>query len=1144
MKKIVSFALVLLMLVSFAACGNGSDTKTYTFTLMFLADGNIIQRANYSVGDTVSAPVNVKKEGYTFVGWAEEVPVKMPARDLYINAIFEKNTYKVSYFINDILVHEDAVLYGDKIPEYTVPEAEYGKFSGWDAVLPEKMPANDIVLHGTADEDTYLLTFVVNGKICKADVYRSGQAVAVPEDPAVEGYDFLGWDSVPETMPEHDVTVTAVMKAQTFRLSYYSASENGYLLNSVEVEFGTVLSDIPAITPVAPEGKIFSGWMNMPETMPANDVSVYPVWEDANYECTVSYYVNGTLYKTQTYVVGAAITAPENPADVEGFAGWKDLPEKMPANDISVEAVILTHYLLAFYTDEDTLYMSMQIPEGAPLSVFIPKAPIKEGYTFISWDADIPEKMPANDLKLTAVWEKEGNLLKFYDGDPAAGGQLISSESVAAGNAITYPDALSKEGYTFIGWSESTKTMPEDDRIVYAVWEANKYIITYVSSLDEPITVECDYGTAVEPLVPAEHYGYEFGGWVGIPEVMPSHDVTAVAVWREIEPEPVNVMLDLTTLGNGETYKIIAGGVYTLSGIASNAKIVIDSDYDVTLKLKNAYLTCESGNAIECVSAASLTIQALTSSVSLISAKDGGIVSAADLSIIGNGNVTFTTKDGIRSSGNIVFDANNSYLAVTSDGSGIVAEGGILVASGRLDIESVDTAVKAGTNFTMDGGEVILNSSAGNGIKSPDGVTVNGGKLMITSASEGVIANGVTLNGGVTEVTSDSVGIVSLDSVKLSDSELTVYSGSIGVHAYTAFEAANSKVYIISGGSAVLPPSYDANGNRIPTTAITASSVTVTGGKVEATSTQYAFDTNSVRIRNAIVRLTSSEDAVFAGGDASFTDCDIQIRAGLSFRKDASPLSRHGINVSGSVEFTGGSVEIRSADDCVFAGSINAIGTEFTLETDDTAIHVSDTAVFGACNMEIQDSGIGICAGSVEMRSTDADVNAVTTSVMTVSNTAADGSLTVSGGEIRLCAGETALLVNGDVNMSGGLLLAFSKSTTASALVCLGTKTVSSGTIAAFDMSDSNYSGNGFYCSLSNTVKHGTLVCVSGGSFSLILYPAYSFRSVLVLSGDMSVGTTYTLLTDGKYTGTETYNVLTGGTYTPGTPVVSATYKA
>ena len=97
MKKIVSFALVLFMLFSFAACGSGGETKTYTFTLMFLADGNIIQRANYSVGDTISAPVTVEKEGYTFVGWAEEVPQKMPARDLYINAVLETNSYKVSY---------------------------------------------------------------------------------------------------------------------------------------------------------------------------------------------------------------------------------------------------------------------------------------------------------------------------------------------------------------------------------------------------------------------------------------------------------------------------------------------------------------------------------------------------------------------------------------------------------------------------------------------------------------------------------------------------------------------------------------------------------------------------------------------------------------------------------------------------------------------------------------------------------------------------------------------------------------------------------------------------------------------------------------------------------------------------------------
>ena len=1132
MKKIVSFALVLLMLFSFAACGSGGETKTYTFTLMFLADGKIIQRANYSVGDTISAPVTVVKEGYTFVGWAEEVPQKMPARDLYINAVFEKNSYKVSYYVNDILVHEDSVPFGDKIPAYTAEEAYE-----WDAELPETMPAHDIALHCSVASDTHLLTFTVNGKTYKAEVYRVGEKIAVPDAPKADGYAFEGWDGLPETMPAHDVTVVAIMKADTYKLSYYSA-DGGYLLNSIDVECGRAMDTLPPIIPVSPEGKVFAGWSNMPETMPAHDVSVYPIWEDANEEYTVNYYVSGTLYATQKYNPGSVVTAPENPTGVEGFAGWRDLPETMPAHDVTVEAIITTPYLLAFYTDEDTLYMSMQIPEGTPLSVFIPKAPQKDGYVFVQWDVEIPDVMPGGDLKITAVWEKAGYSLEFYDGDPANGGQLIKKDSINAGNAVVYPEIDQREGYNFVGWSEDITVMPESDLVVYAIWGLNIYKLTYVSSLDEQITVEYGFGEPVSPLVPADHYGYKFDGWVGIPVTMPAHDVTVVAVWTEVEPEPVNVTVDLAALESGETYTIIAGGVYTLSGIAANAKIVINSEYDVTLKLKNAYLTCESGNAIECVSATSLTIQALTSSVNLITTKDGGIVSNADLSIIGNGNITFTTKDGIKSKGNIVFDANNSYLTITSNGVGIYADGDIFVASGRLDIEAADEAIKADKGYTMDSGEVIANSSGKLSVSATESITVNGGKLMVSSAGNGISASSVALNGGFTEVTADGTGIVSTSSISLSDTELTVYSEGVGVYAYTTFESVNSKIYAISGGSAVLSPSYDANGNRIPTTAITANSVTITGGRVEATSTQYAFDTFLIRIRNAVVKLTTSEDAVFVGGDASFTECDMQIRAGLSFKNDTSPLTRSGINVAGDLVFTGGSIDIKSADECILAKSISAMGTEFTLDTDMAAVSVSESATFGACNVEIKNCKNGIVAGSVEFKSTDAEITAEQNAIKTSKD------LLVSGGEIRLCANDSAVIVGGDLGMTGGLLLAFSKSAELPALVCFGSKTVTTGIIAAFDMSGNNYTGNGFYCAMPDTVKQGTLVRIAGDDFALTLYPAYSFRSVLVLSGDMIVGNTYTVITGGKYVGSETYNVLTGGTYTPGTPVISSTYKA
>ena len=1140
MKKIVSVVLVLFLLISFAACGSGNDAKTYTFTIMFLADGNIVQRANYSVGDTISAPSNVVKEGYTFMGWAEEVPLKMPARDLYINAVFEKNTYKVSYYVNDILVHEDEVLYGAAVPAYSVSPDISESFSGWDAELPETMPAHDIELHGQSNADTYLLTFTVNGSVYKADLYREGEKVKAPEAPEVEGYTFEGWDEIPEVMPGSNVTVPARLSAKQYRITYLSG-EGGIVIASETVAFGTDLTGSSSLVTDPPEGKVFVRWENMPETMPAHDISVYPVWADAEAEYTISYFVNKTLYTTQKYTAGAKVTAPEDP-DIDGFAGWIGLPDIMPEEDVAVEAKFIVPYLLAFYAEEDVLYASMQLTEGTPLSVFIPKAPQKSGYRFTGWDIEIPETMPAHDLKLTATWEKEGHSLKIYDADPAQGGKLISSTTLEAGSAITYPD-LTKEGYTLTAWNEDADNMPDRDLVLYPVWEANTYTLTYVSSLDEAVSVDCRYGEAISPLVPADHYGYSFGGWVGMPETMPAHNVTVVAAWTEIVPDPVTVMVDLSALSDGETYTIVAGGVYTLSGLNSNARIVIDSRYDVTLKLKNTYLTCTEGNVIECVSAASLTIQALPSSVSSITAENGGIYSAADLFIVGNGTVTLNTKTGIIVKGDLTFDANMSYISLTSGAAGVSADGSINVISGRINVEAADTAISSGSDLTIESGEVFASSEKAAGIVIPGSAVINGGKLMRTSEGDGLTAGRFVQNGGTVEITSNAVGIRSQNEAKVVNSGLTVYSGSIGVFALTSFEAIDSDVYLIAGGSAVLPPSYDASGNRIPTIAVRANTVSVEGGRFEATATQYAFDTYTFGARDAVLKLTTSEDAIFVGESAAFSNCDVTIRAGMSFRNTSSALTRGGITAPGSVTFNGGNADISSAGNCISAKSLTAMGTGFTFTTDATAIAVSEKVLLGACTVKTDGSDYGITAGEVEFRSTDAEITSKNNAVLTAKSSVCDGSVTLTGSEVKLCSSVSALSSAGGVNIGSGLLLMFSQSSTLPASVYSGELSVTDGTFAEFGMSDKTYE-NGLSCILTNTVKKNNLIAISGVyDFLIALYADYPVRNIHIVSTTMNAGYTYDVLVGGKYVGTDTYKLLTGGTYTPGTVTATVVYK-
>ncbi len=110
----------------------------------------------------------------------------------------------------------------------------------------------------------------------------------------------------------------------------------------------------------------------------------------------LTYYVDGTEYKTYKQQKGKAIT-PETAPTKEGytFSGWSGLPQTMPANDVEVTgAFTINNYKIKYMVD-GTEYKTAEIQYGA--SITPEEEPTKEGYTFSGW-SEIPETMPAQDL--------------------------------------------------------------------------------------------------------------------------------------------------------------------------------------------------------------------------------------------------------------------------------------------------------------------------------------------------------------------------------------------------------------------------------------------------------------------------------------------------------------------------------------------------------------------------------------------------------------------------------------------------------------------------------------------------------------------------------------------------------------------------
>jgi hypothetical protein len=173
------------------------------------------------------------------------------------------------------------------------------------------------------------LKYLIDGEMYKSSTPMVCTPISIEPAPTREGYTFSGWSEIPDTMPTHDVTITGTFSINSYKLTY---QVNGEEYKTLDVEFGAIIT--PETEPKK-EGYTFSGWIDIPETMPAHDVTVTGTFSINSYK--LIYQVDGEEYKTYEVEYGATIT-PETEPEKDGyiFSGWSEIPETMPAHDVTV----------------------------------------------------------------------------------------------------------------------------------------------------------------------------------------------------------------------------------------------------------------------------------------------------------------------------------------------------------------------------------------------------------------------------------------------------------------------------------------------------------------------------------------------------------------------------------------------------------------------------------------------------------------------------------------------------------------------------------------------------------------------------------------------------------------------------------------
>ena len=446
-----------------------------TYNATFYVDGEEYRVVPTKVGEQIVAPEAPSKQGYTFTGWTPEVGT-MGIEDVSFNAVFSAGT--VAYTVETYVMDVNG---------------NYG-----DAAIENKSAT-------------------------------TGETVSVTPE-AREGFSVAA-ESVLSGEVKADGSL--VLKVYYSR-NQYKLTVDGNVTN---VYYGAAIS---VAEPAAREGYTFAGWdRDVPETMPASDVTLVSQWNENDADYTAynaakaaaeAKQAEANFDKTYTAESRQAL-ADALAKDVSGrkYTQQGEVDAAAKAINDAVTALELMTYKATFYVD-GAEYKVVTAKVGEAIAK--PDDPSKTGYVFTGWDPEVGT-MGTEDLTFNAKFSagEVSYTVETYvmglDGQYGA----ADSKNVAAttGAEITLtPDA--REGFTVAGESVLTGTVAADSSLVLKVYYSrNQYKLTV-----DGTTTEVYYGAALEIADPEARTGYTFAGWKpAAPATMPANDVTLESQWTE-----------------------------------------------------------------------------------------------------------------------------------------------------------------------------------------------------------------------------------------------------------------------------------------------------------------------------------------------------------------------------------------------------------------------------------------------------------------------------------------------------------------------------------------------------------------------------------------------------------------------------------
>ena len=591
----------LTVIIPKGSNGARSYTASFTqrFSIAYTLNGGTLAAANPDSYTKYSDPItlnNPSKDGCDFLGWTGS---NIPAGTASLTVIIPKGstgnrTYTASFtqiftiaytLSGGTLAAPNPVSYDSNSDAIALnnPTRSGYDFLGWEGTnIPAGTASLTVIIpKGSEGNRTYTASFTqrftigytLNGGTLAAanpSSYNKYTDAIALNNPAKEGYDFLGWTGA--NIPAGTASLSVIIPKGSTGNKTYTASFTQRFTISYDLQGGTLAVDNPttynkysnAITLNNPT-KVdlgFLGWEGTGITPgTASFTVIIPKGSEGNRTYTASYTHSFTISYD---LKGGSLAAP-NPTFYDpntdaialnnptksgyDFLGWEGtditpgtasltviIPKGSNGNR-SYTASFTQRFTIAYTLNSGTLAAANPASYNKFTDAIALNNPTRSGYDFLGWTGT---DIPAGTASLTVIIPKgsEGN--KSYTASFTQRFSIaytLNGGTLSAANPDSYNkysnniqlNNPTKAGFDFLGW-EGTGITPGTASLTVIIPKGSEGIRSYTASYTQKFTIEYTLNEGiVSPANPSSYNdnsesitlynpvraGYDFLGWEG-----------------------------------------------------------------------------------------------------------------------------------------------------------------------------------------------------------------------------------------------------------------------------------------------------------------------------------------------------------------------------------------------------------------------------------------------------------------------------------------------------------------------------------------------------------------------------------------------------------------------------------------------------